>query len=127
MNIKIDNKSSVAIYYQIYEQIKHQAAIGEIKIDEKIPTIRELAVKLRVNANTVAKAYTELQREDIIDTIQGVGTFIKGNKQVLKPREREDKLRELAEKFLDEALRFGFTREELIDFIAKYKIKNPMD
>jgi GntR family transcriptional regulator len=113
MKIKVDPKSSIPIYYQIFDQIKHQIAVEELKVGEKIPTIRELAVELEINPNTVAKSYYELQREGILDTIQGVGTYVKNNKQILKPNERERKLTEIINKFLDEAFRYGFSKEDI--------------
>jgi GntR family transcriptional regulator len=114
MKIKVDSKSSIPIYYQIFDQIKHQVAVGELVVGQKMPTIRELAIELEINPNTVAKSYLELQREGILDTVQGVGTYVKGNKQILKPGERENKLAEILNKLLDEASRYGFSKEDLL-------------
>jgi GntR family transcriptional regulator len=118
MKIAINNKSSVPIYYQIYDQLKHLIAIGEINEGQKVPTIRELAVELEINPNTVAKAYYELQHENILDTVQGVGTYVKGAKGILKPREREEKLFEITRKYLDEVFRYSFTTEEILTIIS---------
>jgi GntR family transcriptional regulator len=117
MKIKIDSKSSVPIYYQIYDQIKHLVAIGDLKEGQKVPTIRELAVDLEINPNTVAKSYLELQHENVLDTIQGVGTFVKGTKNLLKPNERENKILEITRKYLDDLIHFGFSKDEIMKTI----------
>ena len=119
MRIIIDNRSNVPIYSQIQEQIKHLAAIQDLKNGEKMPTIRELAVELSINPNTVAKAYLELQREGILETKQGIGTYVTENKDILKPDERENKLLEIIHRFSDDASRFGFSKKEIINALIK--------
>ncbi|RKY85430.1 GntR family transcriptional regulator [candidate division KSB1 bacterium] len=115
MKIEIDPKKGMPIYLQIIEQIKHKIASGELSIGDRIPTVRKLAVDLEINPNTVAKAYNELEREGILDSKQGIGTFVKKNKNILTIEDRKDKLTELCRKFLDEALWFGFNKEDIMD------------
>ncbi|MFT5492003.1 MAG: GntR family transcriptional regulator, partial [Limisphaerales bacterium] len=90
MIIRINYKSGKPPYMQIAEQIRHAAASGAIKSGEAIPTIRSLAEKLQVNRNTVAKAYTELEREGIIATRVGRGSFLRENQSPLKKAIRQD-------------------------------------
>ena len=113
MKIEIDTKKGLPIYLQIIEQVKHRIASGELNIGDRLPTVRQLAVDLEINPNTVAKAYTELERDGILDTKQGIGSFIKKDKKILSKKERKEKLAELCAKFVDEALWFGFNKEEI--------------
>jgi GntR family transcriptional regulator len=76
MFLKIDPKSSTPIYAQIVEQVKFQAASGRLRHGDQIPTVRELAMELRVNPNTIAKAYRDLEREGILEGRPGQGSFI---------------------------------------------------
>jgi len=119
MKIEIDPKSGLPIYLQIIEQVKHKIVSGELSIGDRLPTVRQLAVDLEINPNTVAKAYTELEREEILDTKQGIGTFIKKNKKIMSDKERQAKLTELAEKFVDEALWFDFSSEDIENEVKK--------
>jgi GntR family transcriptional regulator len=121
MKVKLNEKASVPIYYQIYDQIKHLVAIKELSEGMKMPTIRELAIELEINPNTVAKAYTELLREGFIKTEQGVGTFVANPKQNLTSGDRENKIKEIVSAFLDEIFKYGFTKDEVIQYLNKLK------
>ncbi|GAK14732.1 GntR family transcriptional regulator [Geomicrobium sp. JCM 19039] len=74
--INIDVKGREPIYRQIVNQVKEQVARGVLAVDEKIPSVRELSAEIVVNPNTVSKAYQELEREGVIVTVRGRGTFI---------------------------------------------------
>ena len=76
MQIKIDNASDRPVYQQIIDQVKRDIAIGRLGRDEKLPTVRQLAGQLAINPNTIAKAYQQLEREGIITTRPGSGTFV---------------------------------------------------
>jgi GntR family transcriptional regulator len=78
MFLKIDPKSGIPIYLQIVEQIKWQTASGRLLQGDQVPTVREMASSLRVNPNTVAKSYRELEREGILEGRPGQGSFIAG-------------------------------------------------
>ena len=117
--LEIDHKKGLPIYLQIVEQVKHQIAIKSLMVGDRLPTVRALAVMLEINPNTVAKAYTELERTGILKTRQGSGTFVETNEGVLSDKEREGKLRSLTTAFVDEALWFGFSREEIIKNIKE--------
>ena len=76
IEFKLDHKSGVPLYRQIIDQIKFGIASGSWKTGEQLPTVRALAVQLKVNLNTVSKAYKELEIQKILETQQGTGTFI---------------------------------------------------
>ena len=76
MPLRLEFTGGTPIYAQIVEQVKHQVATGKLQPGEQLPTIRHLAVELRINPSTVARAYTELQHAGVLDTQQGRGTYI---------------------------------------------------
>ena len=76
MQIRIDNASDRPVYQQIIDQVKRDIAIGRLGRDEKLPTVRQLAGQLAINPNTIAKAYQQLEREGIITTRPGSGTYV---------------------------------------------------
>src|SRR5215472_5720131 len=79
MLLQIDFKSGKPVYLQLVEQVRHAAASGSLRAGEPLPSIRPLAEELRVNRNTIAKAYAELESQGIIETIPGKGCFLKEN------------------------------------------------
>src|SRR5665647_2441821 len=79
MLLQIDFKSGKSVYLQLVDQIRYAAASGGLRTGEPLPTIRPLAEELRINRNTVAKAYTELEGQGVIETIAGRGCFLKEN------------------------------------------------
>ena len=113
-NIHLDFRSGVPIYTQIVEQVKLQVVSGELKPGDQLPTVRALALELRVNFNTVARAYRLLDEAGIISTQQGRGTYILD----VPPPERTDKLRQqaldaLTRDYLKEAHRLGCNPDEI--------------
>jgi len=110
----LDFRSHVPIYVQLVDRVKHLVATGVLKPGDQLPTVRQLAAELRVNFNTVARAYRILDEAGVISTQQGRGTF------VLEPLplERASRLREaalegLARSFLADAARMGFVADEV--------------
>ena len=89
MLFQIDFKSGVPVYLQLVEQVRHAAASGALQPGESLPAIRSLAEELRVNRNTVAKAYTELESQGVIQTLQGKGCFLSENNSPFKRQVRE--------------------------------------
>ncbi len=114
MQIKIDFRSSQPIYLQIMEQIREMVAAGELKQGEQLPTVRQLATELRVNFNTVARAYRLLDESGLISTQKGRGTFIweKPNQDTLQTL-RQQSLENLTRQYLAEAIRMGFSPQEI--------------
>lgn len=110
----LDYSSGVPIYRQIIDQIRFGIASGQLKLGEQLPTVRALAVELKVNLNTVSKAYKELEIRNILETQQGTGTFINKTNHVVSKKEMEDKLKELCMQFSSMVLSYGFSLDEVI-------------
>ena len=114
MKLNVDPESSVPIYIQIEDSIHSLIAAGQLQPGEQLPTIRELAAEIRVNLNTVARAYFELDKEGVISTQRGRGTFVSGKpdeEQIAKKRLKL--LHSIIQSALEEAQRLGYTREEI--------------
>jgi GntR family transcriptional regulator len=115
---RLNPSSGVPIYRQIQDQIRYGIAAGLLRPGEQLPTVRALAVDLKVNPNTVIRAYMELEREGVLDTEQGSGTFVGSPPPAAVPsRERRAKLEGLCAEFLAEAARFGFSADDVIGAI----------
>jgi GntR family transcriptional regulator len=93
MLFQVDFKSGTPVYLQLVDQIRYAAASGALKSGEPLPPIRTLAEQLRVNRNTVAKAYAELESQGVIQTLQGKGCFLSENNSPFKKQVREKLLR----------------------------------
>ncbi|MBC8002836.1 MAG: GntR family transcriptional regulator [Opitutaceae bacterium] len=100
MFIQLNFKSGLPVYLQMVEQIKTAAASGGLKSGDALPGIRPLAEELRVNRNTVAKAYSELENQGIIETVAGKGCFVKDGMSLLK----KDTRRKMLAKEIDDAI-----------------------
>ncbi len=115
MPFHIDTADPTPIYAQLERNIRLGIATGRLKPDSQLPTVRQLAVDLRINVNTVAKVYRDLERAGVLETRRGVGTFIKTPQPDVMPAEEKDQLlRVLADRFLAEAATQGFSAGELI-------------
>ena len=112
----VDANSPTPIYAQLDRSIRAAIATGELQQGAQLPTVRQLAVDLAVNANTVARVYVQLERDGILETRRGVGTFVREapTPQATKAR-RERELRELIRRFVGDAALLGFTLPELIN------------
>ncbi len=114
----IDHSDPLPIYAQLDRAIRLAVATGKLRLGDQLPTVRQLAVDLRINANTVAKVYAELERAGIVQTQRGVGTFIQdGENESFSLSERQRQLAALADEFLDKSLVLGFTQREAIEVI----------
>ncbi len=114
IEFKLDPKSGVPFYRQIIDQIRYGIATGMLKVGEQLPTVRALAVQLKVNLNTVNKAYKELEIKNILETQQGTGTFIGSLGVKISERERKDKLSAISREFLSIAFSYGFSVEDIV-------------
>lgn len=118
--IQIDFRSNVPIYLQIIEQIRQKVASGELKPGDQLPTVRQMAADLRVNFNTVARAYRLLDEDGLISTQHGRGTYIW---QAPSEAERQDLrkhgLETLTRHYLEEAQRHGYHLDEIADTFWK--------
>ena len=109
----IDPTDPTPLYAQLERAIRVAIATGRLGVGDQLPTVRQLAVDLRVNANTVARVYGELERSGVLETRRGVGTFVKAVADGAVPKaERTRQLAALADRYLDEAAALGFAAEE---------------
>jgi len=116
--LQIDFRSGLPIYIQIVNQVQSQMAAGILKPGDQLPTVRALAEELRVNFNTVARAYRILDEARIISTQQGRGTYI----TEIPPPKVTEKLRKealdvLTERYISEAERLDFSKDEIIEIV----------
>jgi GntR family transcriptional regulator len=100
----VDPRSGVPMYMQLIEQVKRLVAMGALGVGEQLPTVKQLALDLTINSNTVARAYHDLEREGIIETSPGRGSFVRLNGAVADVRRN---LADVARKALEEAVREG--------------------
>ena len=117
--IKIDPRSSTPIYEQIEFGVKELIMKGALKQGEKLPSVRELASVLTINPNTISKAYNELERQGIIETLRGKGTFVS---ESIEGKVDEKKVEEISgelKKIILEASYCGITKEDFIDLTLK--------
>jgi GntR family transcriptional regulator len=114
----INHSDPLPIYAQLDRAIRLAVATGKLRRGDQLPTVRQLAVDLRINANTVAKVYAELERAGVVQTQRGVGTFIQelGN-EAASPADRQRQLTALAEEFFNKAEVLGFTEREALETI----------
>ena len=111
----VDSTSPTPIYAQLDRSIRAAIATGELEPGAQLPTVRQLAVDLAVNANTVARVYAQLERDGMLETRRGVGTFVRESPSPQAARaHRERELRELIRRFVGDAALLGFTLSELI-------------
>lgn len=110
---KLDLQSGVPVYRQIIDQVHAARASGRVGPGERLPTVRQLAVDLQVNPNTVVRAYRELELTGVLTTHQGTGTFLTDKKVERNDAERERKLSQLVGEFVARAGREGFTVEDV--------------
>jgi GntR family transcriptional regulator len=123
----IDPTDPTPIYAQLERGIRAAIASGQIRSGDRLPTVRQLAVELRVNANTVAKVYAELERAGVLATQRGVGTFVRDTVQELAAKasrvERERTLKTLADRLLADAYAIGLTIDEVIRHLEARRAK----
>lgn len=122
MLLIIDPKSGVPLYVQIKEELKSLIVKGVYPPGAQLPTVRQLAVELRINSNTVARAYTEMERDGIISTQQGRGTFVCGLPESLEADVKEQQLNALLERLLSDAYSLGFQAQDVFERL-KQKLK----
>jgi GntR family transcriptional regulator len=124
VSFSLDPKSGVPIYRQIQDQVRYGIASGRLRPGEQLPTVRALAVELAVNPNTVIKAYTELERQGVLTTEQGSGTFVASLPAIaLAPEDRQAKLRALCAEFLGQVAQYGFGPDDVIHAIRKLTVE----
>ena len=119
INFKLDPKSGIPFYRQVIDQIRYGVASGGLEVGEQLPTVRALAVQLKVNLNTVSKAYRELEIQSVLETQQGTGTFIGPISVQIPEAERENKIASICSEFLSIASSYGFSIDDMINELKK--------
>ena len=119
MLLQVNYKSGKPVYLQVVDQIKAAAAAGTVQTGEPLPSIRPLAEELRVNRNTIAKAYTELENQGVIETIPGKGCFIKSNNSPLKKDVRRKLLAEEIDQVIVQAHHLQVPPAEFVELVRE--------
>jgi len=119
MEFSVDPSSRLPIYRQLGGQIREAVARGRLRPGEQLPSVRDLSRTLVVNPNTIARVYTELEREGVLHTRQGLGAFVAEPKAELTKRARKERLEELLDRFLTEAVYLGLSAEEVVAAVAE--------
>ncbi len=114
--LKLDLRSGVPVYRQIIDQVLGGIAAGNLKPGDQLPTVRQLAVDLAINPNTVVRAYRELEIREVLATQQGTGTFITDKKAENNEMERQRRVAQLSGELLAKAGAEGITLQELLDY-----------
>jgi GntR family transcriptional regulator len=125
LDFLIDPKSGVPFYRQIIEQVKFAIARGGLAPGEQLPTVRQLAVDLSVNPNTVIRAYRELEIEGVLDTQQGSGTYVGQEKPRVDELEKQRMLDQILTELLARAGGYGFTVDDVLEGLHARKESSP--
>ncbi len=121
VQISIDAKSGVPFYRQIIEQVKFAIARGDLASGDRLPTVRQLAVDLSINPNTVIRAYRELEIAGMLNTQQGSGTFVSNNRPDVDGLERQRMLDQILTDMLARATDYGFTLDDVLQGLHQRK------
>jgi GntR family transcriptional regulator len=119
MLLKLDTASSEPVYLQIIRAIKLQIASGRLKAGERLPAVRELALMLLVNPNTVQKAYTALANAGLIQTRKGTGVFVGEIRSVLNAEECTRRSLKATDHYIADMLMLGMDHEQIKELVAK--------
>jgi GntR family transcriptional regulator len=117
---RLDLHSGVPVYRQIIDQVLSRIATGAVQPGDQLPTVRQVAVDLAINPNTVQRAYRELEIRGVLETLQGTGTFISQQKVKRDEVERRRQLGQLVSEFVARAGAAGFTVEELQEVLHAF-------
>ena len=119
MQFQLNFKSGKPVYLQMVDQVKAAAASGVVRAGEPLPSIRPLAETLRVNRNTVAKAYAELESQGVIETIAGKGCFVRANDTPYKKTVRLELLTQVVDEAVVQAHHLQVARAELVRLVEE--------
>jgi GntR family transcriptional regulator len=117
--LTVDARSGVPIYLQIIEQIKRSVALGVLQTGEQLPTVKQLALDLTINPNTVAKAYRDLERDQVIETAAGRGSFVRGGGAIEAKAAVGDVARVAIDAAIREAKSLGLSRGDVSELINR--------
>ncbi len=119
MRFRLDNSSGVPVYRQLIDQVQAAIATGTLAVGHQLPTVRQVAVDLAINPNTVMRAYRELEIRGVLDTQQGTGTFIALQRSPIHDDDRARRLHQLIDEFAARAGAGGFTLEEILEALKE--------
>ncbi|WP_263350656.1 GntR family transcriptional regulator [Acidicapsa acidisoli] len=111
---RLDAHSGVPVYRQLIDQVQAAIASGALAVGDQLPTVRQVAVDLAINPNTVSRAYREMEIRGLLDTQQGTGTFVADRKVEYSKDDRERMLGQLVSEFVSRAGAAGFTLKQLL-------------
>src|SRR3954451_24738229 len=116
--LSIDPSDPTPLYAQLDRAIRSAIGSGRLRAGDRLPTVRQLAVDLRVNANTVARVFGELERGGVVETRRGVGTFIRARPdEAMTPPDRQRQMATLVDRFLAEASTLGIPVEDVLNHL----------
>jgi len=122
--VSIDPRDSTPIYAQVERGLRAAIASGRLRVGDQLPTVRQLAVDLQVNANTISRVYVDLERAGVLETRRGVGSFVSASPAKARPRaEHERRLRAFATRVLADAAAAGFGVEEVLGALDAHRQK----
>ena len=122
MVVSIDPSDATPIYAQLERGFRAAIASGRLRPGDQLPTVRQLAVQLSINANTVARVYTELERTGVLETRRGVGSFVRiGSVEARPPNERARRLRAFTTRVLADAGANGFTVDDMVTALLEQR------
>ena len=121
IRIQLDTKSGVPFYRQVIDQVKSAIATGRLDPGDQLPTVRQLAVDLSINPNTVSRGYRELELTGLVETQMGSGTFVSQKKVERDEVERRRILDEICQELLSRASSHGLSLEDILDNLEQRK------
>jgi GntR family transcriptional regulator len=119
--LSVDHRHPTPLYAQLEQGIRGAIVTGRLSPGTQLPTVRQLAVELRVNANTIARVYSDLEREGVLETRRGIGTFVAANPSAAARRGREPELQALVARVVNEAAALGFSVADLKRQLSQLK------
>jgi GntR family transcriptional regulator len=119
IEFKLDLNSGVPFYRQIVDQIRYGIASRRLLPGEQLPTVRELAVQLEINPNTVRKAYSELEILGVLDTQQGTGTFVSNQEVQIGDAEKHRMLRQICDELVARGQQYSLTLKDIVDHLQR--------
>jgi GntR family transcriptional regulator len=120
--VTVDPRDKTPIYAQLERGLRAAIALGRLPAGAQLPTVRQLAVDLHINANTVARVYAELERAGVLETRRGVGSFVAATPtQALPPRDHHRRLRAFITRVLADADHAGFTADDVLEALVTFQ------
>lgn len=117
MEFYCDTASRTPIYLQLIEQVRRDVALGKLETGTRLPSVRQLSRELVVNPNTIARAYTELDRDGILNTRPGLGVFVAEPQAELSEKVRRERLLAALDLFFTDAVLLGFSADDVLEAV----------